>query len=62
MSELRLICPICKRAETEPYDIGDDCCCGGKFIKMKFCRLCQGPILKGWCPCGNHRTKGKFRE
>ncbi len=32
-SWLYLICPCCGREEEQPFDIGDECYCGDKFIK-----------------------------
>jgi len=28
---IKLKCPDCGRIESEPFDIGDDCLCGGIF-------------------------------
>ena len=31
----RLVCNLCGRKETSPYDEGDECYCGGKFKVIK---------------------------
>jgi hypothetical protein len=30
-----LVCPDCRREEGPPWDIGDECLCGGKFELKK---------------------------
>ena len=30
-----LICQQCSRIETEPYDVGDSCSCGGEFAMVQ---------------------------
>jgi len=29
-----LLCEDCGRVETEPFDVGDKCVCGGHFIEV----------------------------
>jgi len=35
-----LLCEDCGREEQEPYDIGDECLCGGVFILKNACADC----------------------
>jgi len=37
---MNLICPDCGREETEPYEIGDGCLCGGIFLLKDACSEC----------------------
>ena len=42
-----LICPDCGWEETEPYDIGDGCLCGGVFILKNACPGCGVRVGQG---------------
>lgn len=41
-----LICPDCRTTENPPFDIGDKCVCGGKFVEQFIPFAEQSPLVK----------------